>query len=136
MTSIQRHEPVGSNAKGRGRIRPASRKRGEWGYLIMWEFQVRARMEKRFEKEYGPAGGWVRLFMQDESYIGTELIHNLKNENFENRTYATLDFWTSQEAYDGFREQHLAEYRALDQKGQEMTESEREMGRFVRVTHK
>jgi hypothetical protein len=103
----------------------------------MWEFQVRLGMGKRFEKEYGSRGGWARLFTQDESYIRTELIHYLKSEDSKGkRIYVTLDFWTSQAAYDAFREQHLAEYRALDQKCHDMTEREREMGRFVRVTHK
>jgi len=98
----------------------------------MWEFQVQEGMEKRFEQVYGAKGDWVRLFRQDESYITTELVHELK----AGRIYVTLDFWTSQEAYDEFRKQHLAKYKALDQKCQEMTEGEREIGRFVRVSNK
>jgi hypothetical protein len=81
---------------------------------------------------YGSDGDWARLFGQDESYIRTELIHDSKGE----RTYLTLDFWTSQKAYDLFRKKHLATYQALDQKCGEMTESEREIGRFVRVPGK
>jgi heme-degrading monooxygenase HmoA len=101
----------------------------------MWEFQVRAGMEKRFEKVYGSDGDWARFFRQDDSYVGTELIHDLKGEDLKGEpTYVPLDFWTSQRAYDAFRKQHLAKYKALDQKCQEMTESEREIGRFVRVS--
>lgn len=107
----------------------AIRERGPWGYLIIWEYRVRAGMEKRFEKAYGSDGDWAQLFIQDQSYMGTELIHNLKPA----RTYVTLDFWVSQAAYDEFREQHLAQYKALDEKCEPMTESEREIGRFVRV---
>lgn len=88
-------------------------------------------MEKRFEQVYGAKGDWARFFRQDESYIGTELMHD-KGE----RTYVTLDFWTSEKAHDEFRKQHLAKYMDLDQKCQEMTESEREIGRFVRVLNK
>ncbi len=98
----------------------------------MWEFQVREGMKKRFEQGYGSDGAWARLFEQDGSYIGTELILDLKASG----TYLTLDFWTSQEAYDAFRKKHLAKYKALDQMCQEMTESEREIGRFVRVPSK
>ena len=129
MTSIRRHKPVSVNAKRRGEIGHASRKPKEWGYLIMWEFQVRAGMEKRFERVYGPDGDWARLFKQDESYIGTELIQDLK----AGRTFATLDFWTSQKAYEAFRNHHIAQYQALDRKCEEMTESEREIGKFVRI---
>jgi len=107
----------------------AIRERGQWGYLIIWEYRVRAGMEKRFEKVYRSDGDWPRLFSQHESYIGTELIHNLKSA----RTYVTLDFWLSQAAYDEFQEQHSAEYNALDEKCEPMTESELEIGRFVRV---
>ena len=95
----------------------------------MWEFQVRAGMEEHFERVYGSDGDWARFFKQDEAYIETELIHDLK----AGRTYITLDFWTSQKAYGEFRKRHLAEYKALDQKCEEMTENEREIGRFVRI---
>lgn len=130
MTSIRRHKPVRLNARNRGGIAPASRKPNEWGYLIMWEFQVRAGMEEHFERVYGSDGDWARFFEQDEAYIKTELIHDLK----AGRTYITLDFWTSQKAYDKFRKRHLAEYKALDQKCEEMTENEREIGKFVRIS--
>lgn len=129
MTSIRGKKPVKLKARSRGKIVYTKRKPRDWGYLIMWEFRVRACMEKSFEKVYGPGGDWACLFEQDESYIGTELIHDLKPE----RIYLTLDFWTSQKAYEAFRKQHVARYRALDRKCEEMTESEREIGTFVRV---
>ena len=97
--------------------------------MVMWEFHVRKGMKKRFEKAYGTDGDWVKLFEQDESYIKSELVHGAKVEP----TYVTLDFWASQRAYDAFRKQHLAEYRTLDQKCEEMTENEREIGRFFRL---
>jgi heme-degrading monooxygenase HmoA len=131
MTSLQRHKSDGSNAKRR-ETTLAHRKRKTWAYLVMWEFQVRAGMEKRFEKAYGSDGDWVRFFRRNESYITTELIHASQ----AGRTYVTLDYWTSQEAYEDFRKQHLGKYETLDQKCQELTESEREIGRFVRVSGK
>jgi hypothetical protein len=91
-------------------------------------------MAKRFEQMYGAKGDWVRFFTQDEAYMRTELIHHLKRrESKAERTYVTLDFWASQNAYDDFRRQHFAKYKAIDQECQEMTESEREIGRFVRI---
>jgi hypothetical protein len=89
-------------------------------------------MEKRFEKVYGTDGDWAHFFAEDAAYTGTELIHNLIGE----RTYVTLDFWTSQKASDQFRKQHLARYKALDQKCEALTESEREIGKFVRVSNR
>jgi len=128
MTSLRGGKYDGSDVKDRS----SKRRRGEWGYLIMWEFQVRPGMEKRFEKIYGSDGDWARLFIQDESYIGTDLVHSLNGE----RNYMTLDFWRSQQAYDKFRKRHLAKYKTLDQQCEDLTESEREIGRFVRVPSK
>jgi heme-degrading monooxygenase HmoA len=122
MTSVRGRNSDGLKAKDRSSNR-------EWGYLIMWEFQVRPGMEKRFEKTYGSDGDWARLFIHDESYIGTDLVHGLNGE----RTYMTLDFWKSRQAYDDFRKRRLAKYKALDQQCEDLTESEREIGRFVRV---
>jgi len=107
----------------------AIREHVPWGYLIIWGYRVRAGMEKRFEMVYKSDGDWAHFFSQHQSYMGTELIHDLKST----RSYVTLDFWASQAAYEEFREQHLAEYKALDEKCEPMTESEREIGRFVRV---
>ena len=86
-------------------------------------------METRFERVYGPHGDWVQLFAQDGAYIKTELVHESNSAS-----YLTLDFWASEAAYDAFRKQHGAEYRALDLKCEGMTENEQEIGRFVRLS--
>jgi quinol monooxygenase YgiN len=106
-------------------------KRDDWGFLIMFEFQVRPGMDKQFEKVYGAKGDWARLFRQDASFLATELVRDL----IARRTYVTLDFWTSQKAYDAFRKRNLAEYEAFDRKCEDLTESEREIGKFVRVSN-
>lgn len=101
---------------------------GEWGYVVVWEFKVRAQAESRFEKAYGADGEWARLFRQDNSYFGTELIRDVK----VGRQYVTLDFWRSKLAYDKFREEHRSEYKAIDAKCEELTEMEREIGSYER----
>jgi heme-degrading monooxygenase HmoA len=132
VPSSQRRKSGESKIKPRGRATSTGPNCTEWGFLTTWEFQVRPSAEKHFRKLYGPDGGWARLFSQDESYMGTELIRDLKGI----RTYLTLDFWTSEEAYDAFRKRHHAKYEALDRKYEEMTDGEREIGRFVRVPSK
>jgi heme-degrading monooxygenase HmoA len=102
-------------------------KRDGWGHVIIWEFQVQAGMEKQFEEVYGPKGDWARLFSQDGAYLGTELIRDLKTTC----RYVTLDYWSSEQAYDDFRNRYLDEYKAIDQKCGAMTEDEREIGRFT-----
>jgi hypothetical protein len=125
--------PRGRKRAGSKGIRKTEqRNSAEWGYLIIWEFQVRPEMAKRFEKIYGADGEWARLFLRDGAYIGTELIHHFNASG----SYVTLDFWTSEKAYDDFRNRHLAEYEALDKKCETLTENEREIGKFVRVSSK
>lgn len=102
---------------------------GDWRFVVIWEFRVRAGMGKRFEKDYGADGIWAQLFQKEGAYVGTELVRDSKLE----RTYLTLDFWTSREAYEKFRERTREAYKAIDAKCEEMTESEREVGRYERA---
>ena len=103
--------------------------KGGWGYLIVWEFRVKAGLEERFTEVYGPEGIWVQFFRRGRGYITTELLRDSK----DSKRYLTLDFWTSRAAYEHFREQHLAEYQQIDRQCEEMTETESELGRFERV---
>ena len=102
-----------------------------WGYLIIWEFHVRRGAEAAFERVYGPSGEWVAFFKTAQGYIATELIHDLRDSG----RYVTLDFWTSKDAYERFREENLAHYKALDERGEDMTEKETPLGIFERIRH-
>jgi hypothetical protein len=85
-------------------------------------------MEKAFEAAYGPDGDWARLFKRHAEYIGTELNRDIKDP----RRYLTMDFWTSENSYESFREHYSAEYRKIDVMCEAMTDSESETGRFER----
>ena len=101
-----------------------------WRYVVLWEFIVKAGEEARFEAVYGPNGDWARCFQQGSGYLGTELNHDLQGQ----RRYITMDFWMSKEAYEQFKMQHAAEYEAIDLRCEDLTEQERELGKFERVT--
>ena len=96
-------------------------------FLVIWEFVVQPTKEQMFEQIYGPEGDWVQLFRQGHGYRGTKLIRDLD----VSRHYVTLDFWESQTDYETFKVQHAAEYKAIDQKCEALTEEEREIGKFV-----
>jgi hypothetical protein len=49
------------------------------------------------------------------------------------RTYVTLDFWDSKKAYDSFRQANTEAYSALDQRCEELTSAEREIGAFEQL---
>jgi heme-degrading monooxygenase HmoA len=100
-----------------------------WNYLIIWEFRVRAGMEKEFEAAYGSAGRWAIFFKQSAGYIGTQLNRDLDDP----QRYVTLDFWTLREAYENFHQRHQAEYRAIDRDCEPLTVSEKKVGAFLRM---
>ena len=102
---------------------------GEWGFLIAWEFRPKPGTEKRFEEAYGPKGVWARFFARGEGHVSTELNQDLKDGS----RYITLDQWRSEADYERFREAHAEEYEAIDRECEQLTEMEREVGRFGRV---
>jgi heme-degrading monooxygenase HmoA len=96
-------------------------------YMILWEFHVKPGREERFEQVYSPEGDWARFFRQGKGYLGTELDRDLQRKG----RYLTADYWTSQTAYESFREQRLGEYRALDKRCAELTGRETALGKFL-----
>jgi heme-degrading monooxygenase HmoA len=98
-------------------------------FVVVWEFIVRAGCEERFEKAYGQEGAWVQLFRTNPNFVRTELQRDLSRTN----RYWTLDFWTSEGAYNEFRVAHTVDYQRIDVQCEQLTESEVELGRFVSV---
>jgi heme-degrading monooxygenase HmoA len=101
----------------------------EYEFLVIWQFRVRPGMEPTFASIYGPQGDWVALFKTATGFVRTDL----NRSETDPRIYLTLDYWTSAEAYDRFRNQHSAEYKAIDAECESLTESETELGRFTPV---
>ena len=98
-------------------------------FVVVWEFWVRVGAEAEFERAYGKAGAWVRLFSGDAAYGGTRLVRDAS----EPGRYLTLDSWESAAAYEAFKKNHVAEYGEIDRECEKLTEEEKELGRFVEV---
>ncbi len=98
-------------------------------FVALWEYEVKPGCEKRFEKAYGPDGGWARLFRSDSRYRKTRLVRDA----FRRGVYLTMDFWNSREASEKFMATHREEYKALDAAGEELTSSERRLGWYELV---
>ncbi|HEY6251935.1 MAG TPA: antibiotic biosynthesis monooxygenase [Candidatus Angelobacter sp.] len=96
-------------------------------YVMVWEFRVKAGLEAKFVEEYGPEGSWARLFRKSEGYLRTELVKDVAAE----RRFLTLDYWKSEEEFNRFRKQHLAEYERLDKEFEGLTEQETRLGVVV-----
>ena len=99
---------------------------GAGEYVIVWEFKVRQARNEEFVQKYGPEGAWARFFGGSAGYIRTELVRDVAVDF----RYLTLDYWQSEEEFDGFREQNLAEYERLDKEFEGLTESETRLGAF------
>ena len=100
------------------------------GYIRVWEFAVPKRSRKKFERVYGPAGDWVRLFRKGKGYLRTELFRGIEGRG----RYFTVDYWTSESAYENFRRKFDREFVALDKKCESLTEHETNIGTFENVT--
>jgi heme-degrading monooxygenase HmoA len=98
-------------------------------FLVVWEFKARAGEEHRFENIYGPAGAWAKLFARDPDYLRTELQHDLQQPG----RYLTLDYWTSEAAYDRFLAANQESYDAIDRECENLTEREVLVGRFMLI---
>jgi heme-degrading monooxygenase HmoA len=96
---------------------------------VVWEFRVRAGMERDFESRYSSTGVWARLFTKGEGYEGTTLLQDAA----EPRRYLVVDAWRDAASYDAFKQAHAAEYAALDKDCERLTEREVHLGTFEAV---
>ena len=90
-------------------------------YVIVWRFTTADPIA--FERHYGPEGTWAAFFGRSVDYVRTDLLRG-------DGAYLTLDWWTSREAYDGFREEHAAEYAEINRLCEELTTSEEKLGSY------
>jgi hypothetical protein len=98
---------------------------------IVWEFQVKLSSIALFEQIYGANGAWAALFSQSREYYGTMLLRDKITTN----KYLTIDCWHELAAFDRFRTQFDKAYNELDQKCQEITLFERNIGVFLELPH-
>ena len=98
-------------------------------FVALWEYEVKPSCEERFEKVYGPEGGWAKLFRSDGNYLETRLLRDVARPGI----YLTLDFWASRQACQRFMTAHTAEYERLDAAGEELTLRERKIGWYEQI---
>jgi heme-degrading monooxygenase HmoA len=101
---------------------------GSSEYVIVWEFWVRQDRVTEFQEKYGPDGAWARFFGGSRGYIKTELVKDVAADH----RFLTLDYWQTEEEFERFREQNLAEYERLDKEFEGLTEREVRLGAFTR----
>lgn len=82
-----------------------------------------------FERHYGPAGTWARLFARSEGFIETVLLRDAD----DSLRYVTIDRWRSAAHLSAFRIRFATEYRELDADCEALTTEERNLGSFVEI---
>lgn len=98
------------------------------GFVVVWEFRVRATKRRAFERAYGPDGEWAKFFRRGKGYIATELMCDSQQPD----RYLTLDFWKSYKHYEQFKNQNREIYRLIDERCESLTATESEIGQFSR----
>lgn len=96
-------------------------------FVILWEYEVKSGCEERFESVYGPHGDWARLFQADPHFRETRLLRDISRP----RSYFTLDYWDSENAFLQFQAAQHAAYTALDSSTEGLTVSERRLCTFT-----
>ncbi len=98
-------------------------------YVIIWEFESTTARQSEFERAYGPAGDWAKLFQCAPGYLGTELLRCSQGE----ARYFTLDRWDVHESFAAFQQNHAREYETLDERCEGLTVRETRIGGFGAV---
>jgi heme-degrading monooxygenase HmoA len=97
------------------------------GYVSLWQFEVPPAKQAEFETQYGPDGGWARLFRRASGYLGSELL----KDRSEPLRYLTIDRWESADAWRAFRREHATEYERLDREFESLTAREAPLGEYA-----
>ena len=93
--------------------------------VIIWTYRVPLASREAFIAAYGPEGDWAKLFKRAPEYLGTELLDN------GGGYFASIDRWTSKDAYDAFKDTYAEEYRAIDDVSAGITGDEKLIGIFM-----
>jgi heme-degrading monooxygenase HmoA len=89
----------------------------------MWRYEVVPGREAEFERAYGSAGDWARLFARSRGFRGTRLYRDVETP----AAYLTVDLFEDHEAWARFLESHRDAYEDLDGRCSALTVSQNEL---------
>jgi heme-degrading monooxygenase HmoA len=97
---------------------------------IVWHFTAKPARIADFERHYGSEGSWAQLFHRSPGYKGTTLLRDSTSTN----KYLLWDCWDSLASFEQFKQDHGADYAALDKQCEALTEEETKVGVFETPT--
>ena len=89
----------------------------------VWQYEVVPGREAEFERAYGSAGDWARLFALSEGFRGTRLYRDVEAP----AAYLTVDLFDGHETWARFLEAHRGAYEDLDGKCSVLMASQSEL---------
>jgi hypothetical protein len=89
----------------------------------VWEYEVVPGREAEFERLYGPAGAWARLFARSAGHVSTELYRAVDRP----ARYLTVDLFADDGSWRRFLDEHGAGYAELDSRCAALTVSQAEI---------
>jgi quinol monooxygenase YgiN len=92
---------------------------------IVWRFTAKPERVTEFERHYSSQGTWAQLFRRSAGYKGTTLLRASGARNH----YLLWDCWDDIASFDRFKQDHGADYSALDKQCEALTEEEVKLGR-------
>ena len=95
-------------------------------FTYIWEYIVKADSLAAFKSAYGSEGAWVQLFRKHPGYIRTELYQ----DESQPQRFITIDYWESKTAFEDFKKRFEAQYQAMDEQYEALTQRESFIGNF------
>lgn len=99
------------------------------GFATVWQFEVREGNREEFERIYGPAGEWARLFGRAHGFVETLLIRAVD----EPSRYLTVDRWQTRDDWLNFHHAFADEYRLLDERTAGLAHRDTPLGDFDEI---
>ncbi len=89
-------------------------------FAYIWQYTIDPRYRAEFLAAYRPDGDWSKLFQRDPEYFETKLFQDYDRSD----RYITVDYWTSKNARDSFREKFAVEFKEIDERCENYTLNE------------
>lgn len=96
-------------------------------YVVIWKYSVKKEKRTEFEGAYGRNGLWAAFFRRASGYRETELLLSTDSPS----EYLTIDRWNDSKSYESFLAEHQVEYKDIDKRCTDLTDSEQMVGEFI-----
>ena len=100
-------------------------------FVRTWRYRVDRARSEAFERAYGPDGDWARLFARGGGFLNTELLGAVDRGSGDALVYVTIDRWRDRSDWEAFLADHGDDYRALDQRLEDLTLDEQDLGDWI-----